>query len=51
MDQNMFSNQNLNFFLTKFQYYCYYYVVILRKKFELSIEDSSIFHLSLGNGL
>jgi hypothetical protein len=38
-------------FLTKFGYYCNFYVVILRKKFELSLEDSSIFQLPLRNGI
>jgi hypothetical protein len=35
--------------LTKFPYYCNYYVVNWRKMFELSLEDNSIFHPSLGN--
>jgi hypothetical protein len=38
-------------FLTKFGYYCSYYVVIWRKNFELSLEDRLIFHLSLETGL
>jgi hypothetical protein len=50
MDENMLSYQFVIFW-TKFPYYCNYYVVIWRKKFELSLEGSLIFHLYLGNGL
>jgi hypothetical protein len=46
MDKNMFPHQFVNF-LTKILYYYNYYVVIRRKKFELSLEDIWIFHLYL----
>jgi hypothetical protein len=49
MDKNMLAYQFVKN-LTKIGYYCNY-VVIWRKKFQLSLEDSSIFHLSLKNGL
>jgi hypothetical protein len=38
-------------FLTKFGYYCNYYVVIWRNKFEFSLKDSRFFHPFLGRGL
>jgi hypothetical protein len=38
-------------FLIKFGYYCNYYMIIWRKKFELSLEDSWNFYLSLEHGL
>ena len=33
-------------FLTRFGYYCNYYMVIWKKKFELSLEENWIFHPS-----
>jgi hypothetical protein len=48
--KNIFSSQFVDF-LTQFRYYYNYYVIIWRKKFELSLEDTWIFYVSLGHGL
>jgi hypothetical protein len=50
IDKNMLLYQFVIFW-TKFPNYYNYYVLIWRKKFQLSLEGCSIFHLSLRNGV
>ena len=51
MDLKYVSIPNCRIFLTKLRYYCNYYVVILRKEFELSLINFWIFHLSPRHGI